>query len=171
MQRVLKSAALEYHLCPSISDSCSTANMSDSSSTTRRNSSTQAGATFSTQPLKKDLEAQRRDEHFRNKFRLPCTENLLLHVGATQFNNPHHPIRGRISLSPAFLVFHPIDNNNHSTTQQQYECVIPLCAIMQIERLLDISFMLSIKVTDCHQNTTKFWFEHMQVSMLSYDIR
>ncbi|CDH56455.1 gtpase activating [Lichtheimia corymbifera JMRC:FSU:9682] len=162
MQRVLKSAALEYHLCPSSSDSCSTANMSDSSnsSTTRRNSSTQAGATFSSQPLKKDLEAQRRDEHFRYKFRLPCTENLLLYVGATQFNNPHHPIHGRLSLSSAFLVFHAMDNDS-TTTQQQYECVIPLCAIRQIDRLLDISFMLSIKITDCHQNTTKFWFEHI----------
>lgn len=165
MQRVLKSAALEYHLCPSASDSCSTANMSNSSnnsSTTRRNSSTQAGATFSSQTLKKDLEAQRRDEHFRNQFRLPGTENLLLHVGATQFNNPHHPIRGRLSLSPAFLTFHAIDDD--STIQQQYECVIPLCAIRHMERLLDISFMLSIKIIDCHQNTTKFWFEHMQVS-------
>ncbi|KAI9321860.1 rab-GTPase-TBC domain-containing protein [Dichotomocladium elegans] len=158
MQRVLKNSALEQHLHWTNGSSSSLMETSSGNGDTSSSCATPPGNSSmnhhgTTPSLKMDLETQRRNEQFQAQFHLPSTEELLLHVSATQFNNSSRPIHGQICLSQAFLTFHAFE--------QLYQAVIPLCTIRRIERLFDLNYMLSIKIVNCHQKTIKFCFDNI----------
>ncbi|KAI9470070.1 MAG: rab-GTPase-TBC domain-containing protein [Benjaminiella poitrasii] len=116
------------------------------------------------QPLKTNLEAKKRDERFRARFRLPPTEHL-----AYSFSNVIHPVseesttnpderfvteyNGTLSLSEAYLTFEAVDKTRF------FEVVIPLYTIRRVEKLLpDRSEPFSIKIVNWHQNESIYYF-------------
>ncbi|KAI8099636.1 rab-GTPase-TBC domain-containing protein [Halteromyces radiatus] len=121
------------------------------------------------QPLKTNLEAQKRDDRFRFQFRLPSTEHLLQSVDAfflveepsentdeTASRIVHY--RGKLSVSEAYLTF-------YSTNQaSQYQSVLPLYTIRRVERLSDKAY--SLKILNWHQATIQF---DLQVTKTQFD--
>ncbi|KAI8088204.1 rab-GTPase-TBC domain-containing protein [Thamnidium elegans] len=107
------------------------------------------------QPLKTNLAAQKRDERFRARFRLPLTEHLTFAISAV------HPIEeesstdanerkvteynGIVSLSEAYLTFNSVDQGRY------FEIVMPLYTIRRVEKLVDKVHSFSIKIVNWHQ--------------------
>ncbi|KAG0165214.1 hypothetical protein DFQ30_008822 [Apophysomyces sp. BC1015] len=121
------------------------------------------------QPLKTNLAAQKRDESFRARFRLPITECLLQSVDAI------HPVEeqsdilnekktliysGQLYLSESFLAF-------KSTEKGRFlENVLPLYTIRRVEKLNNQAHPFSIKIVNWHQKNSIF---HINVPKEQYD--
>ncbi|KAI9244300.1 rab-GTPase-TBC domain-containing protein [Phascolomyces articulosus] len=176
MQRVLKSTALEQSPGGDISidirdsDIDSTSDK-DSLNTSGERSSNRGSTALPAaeirkmmQPLKMDLAAQKRDERFRARFRLPSTEQLCMNVSAAHFieseEGEEKRIQGRMCLSEAFLTFSSTDRG------QYYEAVIPLYTIRRVEKLNDKIHPFSIKFVNWHQAHTQF---HLSVTKQQYE--
>ncbi|KAI7901275.1 rab-GTPase-TBC domain-containing protein [Cokeromyces recurvatus] len=162
MQRVLKSTALEHApgsgtMSIDIKDSDIEAVNDADVASNRMASLPIADIRKLMQPLKTNLEAQKRDERFRARYRLPLTEHL-----AYSFSNTIHPVNeestlspneriiteytGILSLSEAYLTFESTDKNRF------FEVVMPLYTIRRVEKLLsDRPEPFSIKIVNWHQ--------------------
>ncbi|KAF7727879.1 hypothetical protein EC973_006878 [Apophysomyces ossiformis] len=111
------------------------------------------------QPLKTNLAAQKRDERFRARFRLPITESLLqtidaLHPVEEQSSLSHEKktfiYSGQLYLSESFLAF-------SSTNKGRFiETVLPLYTIRRVEKLNSPSHPFSIKIVNWHQGNSIF---------------
>lgn len=101
------------------------------------------------QPLKTNLEAQKRDERFRARFRLPLSEHLQSSIHATlvaeEAKSADHT--GKLSLSEAYLTF-----NDHA----KFEIVMPLYTIRCVEKVTDRPRMYGIKIINWHQAESIF---------------
>ncbi|CEG71597.1 hypothetical protein RMATCC62417_07304 [Rhizopus microsporus] len=101
------------------------------------------------QPLKTNLEAQKRDERFRARFRLPLSEHLQSSIHATlvteEAKSADHT--GKLSLSEAYLTF-----NDHA----KLEIVMPLYTIRCVEKVTDRPRMYGIKIINWHQAESTF---------------
>ncbi|KAI7865927.1 rab-GTPase-TBC domain-containing protein [Spinellus fusiger] len=120
------------------------------------------------QPLKLNLEAQKRDERLRTHFRLPNTEHVVQQVYAS------HPVMdqseeegetekvlvytGQLSLSECFLTFRSTQKGKF------FETVLPLYAVRRVERCNDLH-EFSIKVVNWHQGVTTY---HLNVTQQEY---
>lgn len=170
MQRVLKSTALEQSPGDDISidirDSDIDAESDRDLSTTKMAALPASEIRKLIQPLRVNLAAQKRDAHFRARFRLPATEQLLHTVNAT--NVAYEPAEGqkeqegggektittfpgRLHLSQAFLTFESTDKN------QLYEAVMPLYTIRRVERLNEKGHAFAVKFVNWHQGQTQFY--------------
>ncbi|KAG2237622.1 hypothetical protein INT48_004525 [Thamnidium elegans] len=159
MQRVLKSTALEHapgsDVSIDIKDSDIEA-VKDSEIASNKMASLPANEIRKLmQPLKTNLAAQKRDERFRARFRLPLTEHLTFAISAV------HPIEeesstdanerkvteynGIVSLSEAYLTFNSVDQGRY------FEIVMPLYTIRRVEKLVDKVHSFSIKIVNWHQ--------------------
>ncbi|KAI9311928.1 rab-GTPase-TBC domain-containing protein [Dichotomocladium elegans] len=102
-----------------------------------------------------DLAAQKRDERFRARFRLPSTEQLLTSVDATRFfeqqdGGDEDRITGRLCLSEAFLTFNSTDKGRY------FDAIMPLYTIRRVERIDEPSHAFSIKILNWHQGYSQF---------------
>ena len=162
MQRVLKSTALEQSPGGDISIDIRDSDIDAASDKDSILGKSLAGSSALAaseirkmmQPLKMDLAAQKRDERFRARFRLPTTEQLLMNVTAAHFieteEGEEKRIEGRMCLSEAFLTFSSTDKG------QYYEAIIPLYTIRRVEKLNDKNHPFSIKFVNWHQAHTQF---------------
>ncbi|KAI9252176.1 rab-GTPase-TBC domain-containing protein [Helicostylum pulchrum] len=159
MQRVLKSTALEHapgsDVSIEIKDSDIEA-VKDSEIASNKMASLPANEIRKLmQPLKTNLAAQKRDERFRARFRLPLTEHLTFAISAV------HPVEeessadanerkvteynGIVSLSEAYLTFNSIDQGRY------FEIVMPLYTIRRVEKIVDKVRSFAIKIVNWHQ--------------------
>ncbi|KAI9491137.1 rab-GTPase-TBC domain-containing protein [Zychaea mexicana] len=168
MQRVLKSTALEQapggEISIDIRDSDIDAASDKDLTMTKVGALPASEIRKMMQPLKMDLEAQKRDERFRARFRLPATEPLLMNVSAAHFieteEGDEKRIHGRMCLSEAFLTFSSTDRG------QYYEAIIPLYTIRRVERLNEKIHPFAIKLVNWHQAHTQF---RLNVSKQQYE--
>jgi hypothetical protein len=170
MQRVLKSTALEHapgsDVSIDIKDSDIDAIQDSEMASNKMASLPAAEIRKLMQPLKTNLAAQKRDERFRARFRLPPTEHLTHSFHAV------HPVdeedttaaattaddgtanekrivtdySGTLSLSEAYLTFNSTDQGRY------FEVVMPLYTIRRVEKLTDIRpDAFPIKIVNWHQ--------------------
>lgn len=165
MQRVLKSTALEHapgsDVSIDIKDSDIDA-IKDSEIASNKMASLPASEIRKLmQPLKTNLAAQKRDERFRARFRLPLTEHLTYSFNAV------HPVdeesttdsnerkvtdySGIISLSEAYLTFNSIEQGRY------FEVVMPLYTIRRVEKLTDKAHAFPIKIVNWHQSESIYY--------------
>ncbi|KAI7876665.1 TBC-domain-containing protein [Lichtheimia hyalospora FSU 10163] len=103
-----------------------------------------------------DLAAQKRDERFRARFRLPPTEQLLTSIQATFFvtsdesTKEEKRIPGRLCLSESFLTFNSTDKAHY------HDAIMPLYTIRRVERLNEPTQAFSIKIVNWHQDHAQF---------------
>ncbi|GAA5816203.1 hypothetical protein MFLAVUS_009729 [Mucor flavus] len=159
MQRVLKSTALEHapgsDVSIEIKDSDIEA-VKDSEMASNKMASLPANEIRKLmQPLKTNLAAQKRDERFRARFRLPLTEHLTFAISAV------HPVEeesaadanerkvteynGIVSLSEAYLTFNSVDQGRY------FEIVMPLYTVRRVEKIVDKVRSFAIKIVNWHQ--------------------
>lgn len=163
MQRVLKSTALEQSPGGEVSIDIRDSDIdaaSDKDLVTHRMASLPASEIRKMmQPLKMDLAAQKRDERFRARFRLPPTEQLLTSVHATYFvtkedgeggGEEKQRTPGRLCLSESFLTFNSTDKGHY------HDAVMPLYTIRRVERLNEPTQAFSIKIVNWHQDHAQF---------------
>lgn len=160
MQRVLKSTALEQSPGGEVSIDIRDSDIdaaSDKDLVTHRMASLPASEIRKMmQPLKMDLAAQKRDERFRARFRLPPTEQLLTSVHATYFvtkdedTQEEKRVPGRLCLSESFLTFNSTDKGHY------HDAIMPLYTIRRVERLNEPSQAFSIKIVNWHQDHAQF---------------
>jgi hypothetical protein len=164
MQRVLKSTALEHapgsDVSIDIKDSDIDA-INDSDIASNKMASLPAAEIRKLmQPLKTNLAAQKRDERFRARFRLPLTEHLTHSFGAI------HPVEeedtdnserkvteyaGVLNLSEAYLTFNSTDQGRY------FEVVMPLYTIRRVEKLTDKPDSYPIKIVNWHQSESIYF--------------
>lgn len=154
MQRVLKSTALEHapgsDVSIDIKDSDIDAIKDNETASNKMASLPASEIRKLMQPLKTNLAAQKRDERFRARFRLPLTEHLTHSFGAVhpvmeEEDNKVSDYSGILSLSEAYLTF-------NSTEQGRYfEVVMPLYTIRRVEKLTDKAHAFPIKIVNWHQ--------------------
>ncbi|KAI8637470.1 rab-GTPase-TBC domain-containing protein [Parasitella parasitica] len=128
------------------------------------------------QPLKTNLAAQKRDERYRAKFRLPPTEHLIYSFSAvhpvdeeasdsaaTSSNNHERKTtnyNGVLCLSEAYLTFSSTDPGCY------FEVVMPLYTIRRVEKLSDRPDTLPIKIVNWHQSESVYY---LNVNPKEYD--
>lgn len=152
MQRVLKSTALEHapgsDVSIDIKDSDIDAIQDSEMASNKMASLPAAEIRKLMQPLKTNLAAQKRDERFRARFRLPPTEHLThsfhavhpVEEGEESSSNTDEQQQkrvttdytGNLSLSEAYLAFNSTDQGRY------FEVVMPLYTIRRVEKLTDI---------------------------------
>lgn len=164
MQRVLKSTALEHapgsDVSIDIKDSDIDAINDSEISSNKMASLPAAEIRKLMQPLKTNLAAQKRDERFRARFRLPLTEHLThsfsaVHPVEEEASDNHErkttDYNGVLSLSEAYLTF-------NSTEQGRYfEVVMPLYTIRRVEKLADKPDAFPIKIVNWHQSESVYY--------------
>ncbi|KAI8980839.1 rab-GTPase-TBC domain-containing protein [Pilobolus umbonatus] len=162
MQRVLKNTALEQAPGRQLGDSPHiTKQLANLDVTPKMNSLPVSEIKKLRQPLKTNLAAQKRDEKFRSKFRLPITEHLLYSFKAIHpFNEKstsHSDDRkmieytGILSLSETYLTFNSTDSSNY------FEAVMPLFTVRRVEKLNDRVGMLGVKIVNWHLAESIFY--------------
>lgn len=166
MQRVLKSTALEHapgsDVSIDIKDSDIDAIKDSEVSSNKMASLPAAEIRQLMQPLKTNLAAQKRDERFRARFRLPPTEHLTHSFSAV------HPVEeevassedherkttnynGVLSLSEAYLTFNSTDQGRY------FEVVMPLYTVRRVEKLADKPDAFPIKIVNWHQSESVYY--------------
>ncbi|GAN11449.1 TBC-domain-containing protein [Mucor ambiguus] len=175
MQRVLKSTALEHapgsDVSIDIKDSDIDAIKDSEVSSNKMASLPAAEIRQLMQPLKTNLAAQKRDERFRARFRLPPTEHLTHSFSAV------HPVEeevassedherkttnysGVLSLSEAYLTFNSTDQGRY------FEVVMPLYTVRRVEKLADKPDAFPIKIVNWHQSESVYY---LNVNTKEYD--
>ncbi|KAL7320859.1 GTPase activating protein (GAP) [Mucor circinelloides] len=175
MQRVLKSTALEHapgsDVSIDIKDSDIDAINDSEVSSNKMASLPAAEIRQLMQPLKTNLAAQKRDERFRARFRLPPTEHLTYSFSAV------HPVEeevassedherktthynGVLSLSEAYLTFNSTDQGRY------FEVVMPLYTVRRVEKLTDKPDTFHIKIVNWHQSESVYY---LNVNSKEYD--
>lgn len=123
-------------------------------------------------PLKHDLAAQKRDQAFHTRFRLPTTEHLLSGMSATytksnakdrdpvfypQVPTGNFTLEGTIYLSQTFLTF---ESQTRLPAPQQHlpvcKAVFPLYTIKRVERLNAGAYTSGVSITTCHKTDHEF---------------
>lgn len=123
-------------------------------------------------PLKQDLAAQKRDQAYNARFRLPTTENLISGMNATYSKDacpdrdgsfyPQVPpgqvnLLGRVYLSQTFLAF---ESQERLPAPQQHlpvcKAVFPLYTIKRVERMNNGAYTSGVVVTTCHRMEHEF---------------
>lgn len=167
MQRVLKSTALEHapgsDVSIDIKDSDIDAVKESEIASSKMASLPAAEIRKLMQPLKTNLAAQKRDERFRARFRLPPSEHLTHSFSAV------HPVEeesaaasekherkttnynGIVSLSEAYLTFNSTDQGRY------FEIVMPLYTIRRVEKLTDKPDTFPIKIVNWHQSESVYY--------------
>ncbi|CAO3648391.1 unnamed protein product [Mucor hiemalis] len=159
MQRVLKSTALEHapgsDVSIDIKDSDIDAIKDTELASNKMASLPAAEIRKLMQPLKTNLAAQKRDERFRARFRLPPTEHLThsfpaVHPVEEEDENDKNKRKttdyaGMISLSEAYLTFNSTEGGRY------FEVVMPLYTIRRVEKLTDKVDAFPIKIVNWHQ--------------------
>lgn len=132
-------------------------------------------------PLKQDLAAQKRNQAYNARFRLPATENLISGMDATyvKAGSPDREnsflsqvpagdvmLLGRVYLSQTFLCF---ESQDRLPAPQQHlpvcKTVLPLYTIKRVERINDGLFEFGVAVTTWHKMEHNF---ELRVSDISY---
>lgn len=164
MQRVLKSTALEHAPGSDVSIDIKESDIDavhDSDIASNKMASLPASEIRKLmQPLKTNLAAQKRDERFRARFRLPLTEHLTHSFGAI------HPVEeedtdtsdrkvtdytGVLNLSETYLTFNSTDQGRF------FETVMPLYTIRRVEKLTDKPDSYPIKIVNWHQSESVYF--------------
>ncbi|CEP07863.1 hypothetical protein [Parasitella parasitica] len=183
MQRVLKSTALEHapgsDVSIDIKDSDIDAIKESEISSNKIASLPAAEIRKLMQPLKTNLAAQKRDERFRARFRLPPTEHLVYSFNAVHpvdeetsdsttaaivASNNHERkttnYNGVLCLSEAYLTFSSADQGRF------FEVVMPLYTIRRVEKLSDKPDNFPIKIVNWHQSESVYY---LSVNSKEYD--
>lgn len=160
MQRLLKSTALEQSPGGDISIDIRDSDIDAASEKSMPSHLSSADVRKLMQPLKNDLAAQKRDERFRARFRLPITQQLLMNVAAVQVVetpalNQEGEVNttlyhGRLCLSDAFLTFNATERGVY------FDSILPLYTIRRVERINDNTNAFSIKIVNWHQHQILF---------------
>lgn len=164
MQRLLKSTALEHAPGSDVSIDIKDSDIEAIKESDEIKTLPASEIRKLMQPLKTNLDAQKRDERFRARFRLPPTEHLVLSVHAI------HPVEeeeedkanstkmseytGKLSLSETYLTFNTIHDGKKQATF--FEVVMPLYTIRRVEKLTDIADAFQIKIVNWHQSPSVF---------------
>lgn len=160
MQRVLKSTQLEHapgsDVSIDIKDSDIDA-VSESDIASNKMASLPATEIRKLmQPLKTNLAAQKRDERFRVRFRLPPTEHLIhtfkaVHPVNEEGEEKATNYNGVLNLSEAYLTFNSTDQGRY------FEVVMPLYTIRRVEKLTEKTDVFPVKIINWHQSESIFY--------------
>lgn len=163
MQRVLKSTQLEHapgsDVSIDIKDSDIDAISESDIASNKMASLPAAEIRKLMQPLKTNLAAQKRDERFRARFRLPPTEHLIhtfkaIHPVTEENASNERTVanyNGVLNLSEAYLTFNSTDQGRY------FEVVMPLYTIRRVEKLTDTPESFPVKIINWHQAESVFY--------------
>jgi hypothetical protein len=124
-------------------------------------------ASHLTAPLKKTMEAQKRNEMFTKRFRIPLSEVLheTVHVRCIRIlekdgQREEVTFRGRLYLSDGYIAFESTARQP-SPQQNSSACwfTLPLFTIRKVERLNTGSYAYSLSLTTWHKMEIIFELE------------